>query len=303
MNLEKVMATLVEKVERRFYGKYRGFVVDNADPEQLGRLKIRVPSVLGNEVVTGWAMPCVPYGGDVNQGFLFIPEIGAGVWVEFEEGDLEFPIWVGTFWSKPGGESELPKPNDAGGAEQDSIQDPPTRKIIKTKAGHTLQFEDNEDAAMIIIREAVHEHVVSLDSNGIKITDGNNDNVVDLSDQGITITDGANGQEVNLNSQGVTIIDKSGNTLTMNAQGILCEDANGNSITMDAMSGFPAGPGVKINGGTYRICTEELITWLLSHQHVGNMGAPTPLFPASIVDLTLAMSGANSILSKKTKVE
>ena len=303
MELETIVANLAQKVERRFFGKYRGIVVDNADPEALGRLKLQVPSVLGEDIVTGWAMPCLPYGGDVNQGMLFIPEVGAGVWVEFEEGDLEFPIWVGTFWSKPGGESELPKPNDADGTEQDSVQDPPTRKIIKTKAGHTLQFEDNDSDSMIIIREATHEHVVALDGDGIKITDGNSNNVVDMSNQGISVTDGANGQEVTLDSQGVTITDKSGNRLSMNAQGIVCEDANGNSITMDAMSGFPAGPGVKINGGTHRVCTEDLITWLLSHQHVGNMGAPTPLFPASIVDLTLAMSGANSILSKKTKVE
>ena len=66
MELEKVVANLAHKVERRFYGKHRGFVVDNADPEQLGRLKLKVPSVLGADVVTGWALPCVPYGGDVE---------------------------------------------------------------------------------------------------------------------------------------------------------------------------------------------------------------------------------------------
>ena len=104
MSLEKVVNNIVQRLDRKFYGKYRGFVVDNVDPGQLGRLKLRVPSVLGNEVVSGWALPCASYGGDANQGFFFIPEVGAGVWVEFEEGDLEFPIWVGTFWSKPGGD-------------------------------------------------------------------------------------------------------------------------------------------------------------------------------------------------------
>ena len=124
MDLEKVVANLVQKVERRFYGKYRGFVVDNDDPKQLGRLQLRVPSVLGPNVVTGWALPCVPYGGDGNQGFLCIPERDAGVWVEFEEGDLEFPIWVGTFWSEPGGNSELPKPNNADGSEHEQRAKP-----------------------------------------------------------------------------------------------------------------------------------------------------------------------------------
>lgn len=174
MNLEKIVANLVQKIEYRFYGKYRGFVVDNADPEQLGRLKVKVPSVLGNDVVTGWAVPCVPYGGDANLGFLFIPEIEAGVWVEFEEGDLEFPIWVGTFWSKPGGESELPKPNNADGSEEGSVQDPPTRKIIKTKKGHTIQFEDKDGEEMITIIQRINDskcNVLMMNTDGIKITD------------------------------------------------------------------------------------------------------------------------------------
>ena len=173
MNLEKVIANLAQKVEHRFYGKYRGFVVDNADPEHLGRLKLKIPSVLGDEVVTGWALPCTPYGGDADQGFLFVPEIDAGVWVEFEEGDLEFPIWVGTFWSKPGGESELPKPNDPDGTEQGSVQDPPTRKIIKTVKGHTIQLEDADGEEMITIFEATNGHVITMNKDGVKIMDGN----------------------------------------------------------------------------------------------------------------------------------
>lgn len=170
MSLERIVADLVQKIEQRFYGKYRGFVVDNADPEQLGRLKLKVPSVLGSDVVTGWAMPCVPYGGDANQGFLFIPEVDAGVWVEFEEGDMEFPIWVGTFWSKPGSDTELPKPNDADGTEQGSVQDPPTRKIIKTKKGHTIQFEDKDGEEMVMIKEAENGNVITMNKDGVKIT-------------------------------------------------------------------------------------------------------------------------------------
>jgi hypothetical protein len=192
VDLEKVVADLMQKVERRFYGKYRGFVVNNLDPKRLGRLTLRVPSVLG-EVITGWAMPCVPYGGQKNQGFLCIPEADAGVWVEFEEGDLEFPIWVGTFWSEPGdgsepgNKSEIPTLNDADGKERKNEQKPPTRKIIKTKKGHTIQFEDADNEEMVILVEATHQHVVTLNKEGIQITDGVNGNKIIMGTDGIRI--------------------------------------------------------------------------------------------------------------------
>jgi Type VI secretion system/phage-baseplate injector OB domain len=187
VELEKVVADLLQKVERRFYGKYRGFVVNTEDPKRLGRVRLQIPSVLGREVVTGWAMPCVPYGGQKNQGFLSIPEVGAGVWVEFEEGDLEFPIWVGTFWSEPGGESEIPALNGADGKERKNEQKPPTRKIIKTQKGHTIQFEDADGEEMVIIVEATHKHVVALNKDGIQIADGINGNKIILAKGGIQI--------------------------------------------------------------------------------------------------------------------
>lgn len=187
MDLEKVVADLIQKVERRFYGKYRGFVVNNRDPKRLGRLTLRIPSVLGPQVTSGWAMPCLPYGGQKNQGFWCIPEVGAGVWVEFEEGDLEFPIWVGTFWSEPGGTSEIPTLNDANGKEHTNEQEQPTRKILKTNKGHTIQFEDADREEMVTIVEATHKHVVTLNKDGIHITDGVNGNTIMLGKDGIQI--------------------------------------------------------------------------------------------------------------------
>lgn len=190
MNLEKAVASLMQKIERRFYGKYRGFVVDNEDPEQLGRLKVKVPSVLGSEIVTGWALPCTPYGGNGNQGMLFIPEVDAGVWIEFEEGDLEFPVWVGSFWSKPDGESELPKPNDAEGVEESDVQNPVTRKIIKTLKGHTIQFEDKDGEEMVTIVHKVdddNKNVITLQSTGITLTDFTG-NMIEMTDSAFTVT-------------------------------------------------------------------------------------------------------------------
>lgn len=80
----------------KYYGKYRGTVFNNIDLEQRGRIQAIVPDVLGITPTT-WAMPCVPMAGK-QQGTFMVPQIGASVWVEFEQGDPDYPIWVGGFW-------------------------------------------------------------------------------------------------------------------------------------------------------------------------------------------------------------
>ena len=81
---------------RRFYGKYRGLVIENIDPEQIGRVLLQVPDVLG-AIPSSWAMPCVPAAG-IQAGCFIVPPIGSQVWVEFEQGDPDYPIWTGGFW-------------------------------------------------------------------------------------------------------------------------------------------------------------------------------------------------------------
>lgn len=81
---------------KQFFGKHRGKVENNLDPMQQGRLQVSVPTVLGTGTLS-WAMPCVPFAGP-GVGFFAIPPIGANVWVEFESGDPNFPIWAGCFW-------------------------------------------------------------------------------------------------------------------------------------------------------------------------------------------------------------
>jgi uncharacterized protein involved in type VI secretion and phage assembly len=80
-----------------FYGKYRGVVVTNVDPMQMGRIQAQVPDVLGINV-TSWAMPCVPFAG-IQSGLYCVPAVGAGVWIEFEQGDPEYPVWTGGWWA------------------------------------------------------------------------------------------------------------------------------------------------------------------------------------------------------------
>lgn len=82
--------------QKKYYGKYRGTVVNNIDPMQIGRIQVMVPDV-SNLMLSSWAMPCAPVAG-INMGMFTLPLIGAGVWVEFEQGDPDYPIWVGGFW-------------------------------------------------------------------------------------------------------------------------------------------------------------------------------------------------------------
>jgi len=86
-----------------FYGKYRGMVMSNVDPMQMGRLLVQVPDVTGIAPAS-WAMPCVPIAG-LQSGMFAMPSIGSGVWIEFEQGNSDYPIWVGCFW---GSAAEVP---------------------------------------------------------------------------------------------------------------------------------------------------------------------------------------------------
>jgi uncharacterized protein involved in type VI secretion and phage assembly len=82
--------------QKKYFGKYRATVINNVDPMQIGRIQVMAPDV-SNVMLSSWAMPCVPVAG-INMGMYTVPLIGAGVWVEFEQGDPDYPIWVGGFW-------------------------------------------------------------------------------------------------------------------------------------------------------------------------------------------------------------
>jgi uncharacterized protein involved in type VI secretion and phage assembly len=128
--LERLVVELAEQTRTRFYGKYRGVVSDVNDPENMGRLRARVPEILGTEE-SPWALPCAPYAGD-NVGSYHIPPVGAGVWIEFEAGDAARPIWTGAWW----GSNQLPQ-NESGSAAT------PTLKILRSEQGLMLSLDDN----------------------------------------------------------------------------------------------------------------------------------------------------------------
>ena len=114
---------------REFFGKYRGKVTGNKDPMNLGRLQVTVPPIFG-EGRSSWAMPCTPYAGK-DIGLFTIPPLETNVWVEFEGGDPDYPIWSGCFW----GDQELPK--------QAQVQEPHKVQVFRTD-GATLTVSSEE---------------------------------------------------------------------------------------------------------------------------------------------------------------
>jgi uncharacterized protein involved in type VI secretion and phage assembly len=156
--MDERVARFIERNENKYWGKYRGLVVDRDDPERLGRLKLRVPSLLA-DAVTGWAWPAAPYAG-ADVGFFFVPKLGDLVWVEFAEGELEHPLWTGCAWAKPQGKSEVPK------EAQTSY---PDQSVIKTASGQIVIISDAAGQEKITIRSKSGCEI-EIDRNGDRVT-------------------------------------------------------------------------------------------------------------------------------------
>jgi len=140
---------------RQYFGKYRGVVVNNEDPKELGRVQVSVPAILG-DVQSCWAMPCVPYAGP-GVGFFAVPPIDAKVWVEFEAGNLDFPIWTGCFWDRGDVPAQPATPNTT---------------MLKTRS-ITLTLSDVDDSGGVVLEvapPAVSQPLrLIMDSNGIEL--------------------------------------------------------------------------------------------------------------------------------------
>ncbi|MGH7467343.1 MAG: phage baseplate assembly protein V [Longimicrobiales bacterium] len=140
-----------------YWGKYRGTVTSITDPLQTGRIQARVPDVLGDRD-SGWAMPCAPFGGS-GVGFFALPVVGAGVWIEFEHGDPDYPVWTGAWW---GSLAEVPP----------ILLAPPYKKMmIVTEGGNSILLDDTPGIGGITLETASGQKI-SMTPLGIEIDNG-----------------------------------------------------------------------------------------------------------------------------------
>lgn len=149
--------------DRRFYGKYRGIVINNIDPEFRARLLVQVPDVLG-PVPSSWAEACTPLAGPTGppMGAYLVPPIGAGVWVEFEQGDPEYPIWVGCRFASS---ADIPPTARAGLPVSPSI-------VFQTAGQNGITISDVPGPAGGILLKTVTGALISVNDVGITISNG-----------------------------------------------------------------------------------------------------------------------------------
>jgi hypothetical protein len=167
----------------KFFGKYQGTVINNVDPMQRGRILVEVPDVLG-VVPSSWAEACVPLAGATGppMGIYLVPPIGAGVWVEFEQGEPERPIWVGCRW---GAQSDVPAMAKLGNPLDPNI-------IIQSLLQHSVMISDMPPTPVtggIILKSTTNAMIVVNDS-GIYIDNGKGASIM-LVGPNVTINKGA----------------------------------------------------------------------------------------------------------------
>jgi hypothetical protein len=167
MNLEQITHVLEERVLGRFYGKYEGVVTAVDDPLHLGRLRAKVPAVLGEDVETGWAFPCAPFGGGRDHGLLLLPSVGDTVWMEFVGGEVSRPVWTGAFWGSPEGSGGQDDLGEGAGTEVPHSEGQPAGPglfVLRTPAGHRLVLDD--DGEMVILANGNDKAQIRLTRGG-----------------------------------------------------------------------------------------------------------------------------------------
>jgi hypothetical protein len=167
--------------EQKFYGKYRGTVINNIDPLFSGRLLVEVPDVLFL-VPSSWALPCVPLAGPAGppMGVYMVPPIGTPVWVEFEKGDPSYPIWVGCRWGLP---TNVPTLALLGLPVSPNI-------VLQTAGQNTIMISDLPGPTGGIMLKSMTGAMILVNELGITIQNGQGA-MINMVGPSVTVNEGA----------------------------------------------------------------------------------------------------------------
>jgi len=201
-----------------FWGKYRGTVVAVADPLKLGRVQVEVPAVLGDTRLS-WAMPCVPFAGP-GVGLVAIPPVGAHIWVEFEGGDPDYPIWTGCFW----GPAEFPLNVPAKGVSVLRVGDmaliardqQDARAVLPRSGSARAATEVAVSGASVVVSRGGRA-IVTIDDNQVAVKLGAVEVLVTTRDAKVTA--GPDGATLTMSADAVELA-RSPQRVKVSAQGI-----------------------------------------------------------------------------------
>lgn len=180
--MDHAVERLTDRAGTTYYGKYRGIVTDVADPENRCRIRATVPAVLGDHPC-GWAMPVAPFAGD-GHGFVMLPKVGSGVWIEFEAGQLDSPIWSGGWWAN----GQRPDP------QGEAV------RVIVSEKGHRIVLDDDADEVTLVhgsgpeIKLTGDEITLTVGACEIKIgmqTISLNNGLIKVGTAGVSLVNGA----------------------------------------------------------------------------------------------------------------
>lgn len=180
----------------KYYGKYSGEVTDNQDTDKVGKVKVKVPSVFGADLEV-IARPCMPFG------HFYVPAVGAKVWVEFEAGDPNYPIYVGVWYP-------------AGSTPADAALNPPDNRTIQTPSGHTIELQDKDGEEKILIKHKDNSFI-SIDKNGSVLVSNQKGSYMFLnSDKGELSLVEQDGHLISMTSKGILLINKDSSMVELN---------------------------------------------------------------------------------------
>lgn len=258
------VASLVREQTGKFYGTYRGKVVDNVDERNRGRLLVEVPTVLGVGVHK-WAMGKFPFGGNSTEGAIFVPAKGSHVLVEFVEGSPGSPIWAGCYYpedAEAGAAATPPESFDLAAGQLHMIR---TAMGLELRLEDTRKSEDDGGEQRLVIRHPAGARIV-VDAKGvIDLTDpeggqvmldpankiarlkGQGDGLLEMKEGSVVLKHG--GTELKLDSTGVTVtagkINLDGDSIGLGkgaTSGVLNADAFVGTVFAAHTHPTPAGP-------------------------------------------------------------
>lgn len=270
---DELLEPRAASTDQRFYGVAEALVVDNVDPQKLGRVRVIFPW-FDPGMESEWCRVSNLYAGN-DYGSAFIPEIGDEVLVAFIHGDMRLPIILGGLYNG----KDLPP------TARDGTKD---QKMIRTKGEHEFMLDDTPGKERVRLKTK-SGHIVDLSDVDKKITiksAGDYQMILDDSDQSVTIST-AVGQKIVMKEMGnsITIETASGDSIELSITGITLKST---SITLDSRN-------VSLGVGTQPLLLGNAFLALFNaHVHptaVGPTGPPTPsILPSAVLSMNTRTS-------------